>query len=255
MNESGEHFELLRARYARSLGEKQESLSRAWAAFAGAPSDATVRSILQQQLHRLCGSAQAYGHARLGSMACAADSTMRQWQALTVSLRETPATLLDRMEVPVQSVLDCLGEARAEESQRVPATVFAALRLVLVEDDPEQAPSIGAELEARGCVVRHEKGSDLLWQTMTLWPCHAVVLDCWLAGETATKVAALLRREPRFAQVALICFTAEREPRILRAALEAGCDALVTKAEGIDRLLEVIRECVARPDRIGRTIT
>lgn len=255
MNESGEHFELLRARYARSLGDKQEALNRAWVEFVGAPSDAAVRSALQQQLHRLCGSAQAYGHERLGSRACTADSMMRQWQALTASFRETPATLVDRLEVPVQSVLECLGEARAEEIQRVPATLSAALRLVLVEDDPEQAPSICAELEARGCVVRHEKGSDLLWQTMTLWPCHAVVLDYGLSGETAVEVAALLRREPRFEQVALICFTVEREPKILRAALEAGCDALVTKTEGIDRLLDVIRECVARPDRSGRTIS
>jgi CheY-like chemotaxis protein len=250
MNESGERFELLRSRYASSLADKHEALTHAWAAFASAPSDAVARTTLQQQLHRLCGSAHAYGYARLGDQACAADSLMRQWEASMPSLRGAPADLVSRMDAPVQALLVGLGEERTDAGERQLAEP-ASLRLILVEDDPGQALLIGAELEARGCTVRCESSADLLWQAMTLWPCHAVVLDYWLRGETAAEVVANLRREPRFARVAVVCFSIERDAQVLRAVTEAGCDALVAKSEGSACLLDVIRACVARADRSG----
>ena len=49
MNESSERMDLLRARYAGSLGEKQRALGQAWGAFAAMPSDAATRVALQQQ--------------------------------------------------------------------------------------------------------------------------------------------------------------------------------------------------------------
>jgi CheY-like chemotaxis protein len=254
MNESSERFELLRSRYASSLADKHRHLARAWAAFVAAVADAATRIDLQQQLHRLCGSAHAYGYGRLGDHACAADNLMRQWEASSPALRIAPADLLDRLAAPMQAVLAELGQAHADALEGEAAAESVALRVLLVEDDPGQALAISAQLEERGCVVRSEAGADLLWQALTLWPCHAVVLDYWLRGETATDAVATLRREPRFAQIALVCFSVERDPQILRAVLDAGCDAVVAKAEGTDRLLDVVRDCVARPDRSGRLI-
>jgi DNA-binding NarL/FixJ family response regulator len=59
-----------------------------------------------------------------------------------------------------------------------------------------------------------------------------------------TNVAIALRREPRFARIALVCYSIERDPQILRAVRKAGCDAVVAKDDGVERLLESLRTSV-----------
>ncbi|MEO7324864.1 MAG: response regulator [Dokdonella sp.] len=251
MNESSERFDLLRQRYAGLLSEKQRVMTQAWAAFAAMPSDAGARGELQQQLHRLCGSAQAYGYADLGKHACSADSLLRRWEGLLPALRDAPTDLAERLNAPIQAMLAGFDETRIGAAEHASDPPPGALRVLLIEDDLVQAVMIGAKLEAHGCKVRCESGTDLLWQTLILWPCHAIVIDYWLRGETATEVVANLRREPRFARLALVCYSVESDPQVLRAVTEAGCDALVAKSEGSARLFGVIRACVARADRSG----
>jgi CheY-like chemotaxis protein len=253
MNDSSTRFEWLRRRYADSMAAKQEALSQAWSAFGAKPGDTQARADLQQQLHRLCGSAHAYGYAHLGDDACSADSLMRSWESASPSLRDAPADLIRRLDAPVAAVLAGLAVADVPIAAQGVDPQLSALRVLLVEDDSGQSAIICAELEARGCEIRRESGTDLLWQTLTLWSCHAVVIDYWLRGETAIDVVAALRREPRFARVALVCFSVERDPQVLRAVLDAGCDALAAKSDGSARLFDVIRACVARTDRSGPT--
>lgn len=252
MIDSSQRFDDLRARYAGSLKRKQQALGVAWREFVAAPEEDGLRRELQLQIHRLAGSALAYGYERIGESARVADGLLHGWDALAPSLRGDPQELADRLAEPMYTLLDDLELASREDAPGA-AAKDKNLRVLLIEDDPGQAMLIGAQLEARGCAVRFERGADTLWQTLALWPCHAVVLDYWLRGETAAEVAATLRREPQFAHVALVCFSIERDQHVLRAALDAGCDAALGKAEGPDRLLALIRECVARPDRSGIT--
>lgn len=249
MIDSSQRFDDLRARYASSLKRKQQALAVAWREFSAAPDEDGLRRDLQLQIHRLAGSALAYGYERIGESARAADSLLHGWEALAPALRGAPQELVRRLDAPLQILLNDLEGAIREDAQHAPPD--SKLRVLLVEDDPGQAVLIGAQLDVRGCDVRIERDADALWQALTLWPCHAVVLDYWLRGETAAEVAAMLRRESQFAHIALICFSIERDQQVLRAALDAGCDAALGKAEGPDRLLAVIRECVARPDRSG----
>lgn len=250
MDESRQRFELLRARYAASLAHKHETLAQAWHHFRAQPQEDAARRELQQQIHRLCGSAPAYGYERLGESARVADKLMRDWEMTAPSLRDAPGDLSVRLSAPLQTVLDDLDEASAQAD--VPQSVAESrLRVLLVEDDPGQAMLNAVQLETLGCVVRRESSADGLWETLLMWPCHAVVLDYWLRGETADEVAAMLRREPRFQSIALVCFTAERDAHVLRAAIDAGCDAALRKDEGTRRLYDVLRECVARADRGG----
>lgn len=69
----------------------------------------------------------------------------------------------------------------------------------------------------------------MLLKILTTWPCQAVELDYWLRGESADESALTLRREPRFASIALICYGQERDHYILHSALAAGCDAAIGK--------------------------
>ncbi|WP_300616044.1 response regulator [Dokdonella sp.] len=251
MTDSSRRFDDLRARYAASLQRKRDALASAWNAFAAAPGDDGLRRDVQTHTHRLAGSAPAYGYERLGEAARTTDVALHEWERLAVALRGEAHELRARLEEPMRRLLDELDRTIREETPSAPAD--SSLRVLLIEDDPGQAVLIGAQLEARGAVVRFERGADALWQALALWPCHAVVLDYWLRGETAAEIARMLRREPHFAHIALVCFSIERDGQVLRAALDAGCDAALGKAEGPDRLLAVIRECVARPDRSGAT--
>lgn len=238
-------LQLLRERYAASLGPKRAALAQAWQAFAADPRDAAARRELSMQLHRLCGSAGAYGYADIGASACAADRLVGEHGGIA----EFDAGQIQRCDDEVGEVLAALDRACVEVAR---ARDQAPLRVLVVEDDPAQAALTATWLQARGAEVRVELHADALGQRLEEWPCEAVVLDHWLRGETATEVVAALRRLPRNARIALVCFSVERDPHVLRALLQAGCDAVVAKDEGHQALWSMVLECVARPDRSGR---
>lgn len=242
----------LRKRYAASLQQKHEQLSEAWRVFADAPGSADARREIQTQIHRLAGSASSYGYEDIGERARAADRVLNEFERSASVTDAQTAALAAQLDEPVRQVLAEIDRTIREDPQAAPAESDSRLRVLLIEDDPGQAVLIGAQLEARGCVVRMERGADALWQALALWPCHAIVLDYWLRGETATDIVPLLRREPRFAHIALVCSSIRNDERLRREAIASGCDDAVGKAEGPDRLLAVLRANVARPDRSGR---
>jgi len=235
-------LQLLRERYASSLGQKRAALSQAWQAFAAAPRDAALRRELSMQLHRLCGSAGAYGYAEIGENACAADRLVGEHGGIA----EFDAAQLRRCAMEVEAVLAALDQASAASQAQA-----HALRVMLVEDDPAQAALTATWLQARGARVHVETHADALGQRLEEWPCEVVVLDHWLRGETAIEVASALRRAPHHARIALVCFSVERNAQVRRALLQAGCDAVVAKDDGHEALWSAIRECLARPDRGG----
>lgn len=244
MTDSDHRLELLHRRYAHSLREKSAALAEAWRMFAADPSDAACARELSMQVHRLCGSAAAYGFRRLGESACVADRIIAG--ELAASERPDGDALVRRLATSVQDVLGELAAASATARTASTAQEARDLNVVLVEDDPAQASLTAAELEARGCSVLVQSDADRLWQSLARWPCDAIVLDYWLRTETATEIALSLRREPQFARIALICYSAERDPRILRAVAEAGCDAVVAKHDGVGRLLDSLRASIER---------
>ena len=244
MTDTDHRLELLHQRYAHSLRAKGAALADAWRMFAADPADAACTRELSMQVHRLCGSAAAYGYRRLGECACAADRLIAD--GLAAPERAGGDALVRRFATSVQDVLGELAAASASVRSASIAEDARDLHVVLVEDDPAQASLTAAELEARGCSVLVQSDADRLWQSLARWPCDAVVLDYWLRAETATEIALSLRREPQFARIALICYSVERDPQILRAVRQAGCDAVVAKDDGVGRLLESMRASIER---------
>lgn len=243
----------LRRSYAASLRQKHEQLDAAWNAFAATPVADDARREVSTQIHRLAGSASAYGYERIGECARAADRLLNEFERTPPAARPSVDVLAQRLVVPVQQLLDEIDLTIRSKPPPVAAPdIDTRLRVLLIEDDPGQAMLIGAQLEARGCVVRVERGTDGLWQALALWPCHAIVLDYWLRGETAADIVPLLRSEPRFAHIALVCSSLRNDERLRRDAIAVGCDDAVGKAEGPDRLLDVLRVNVARADRSAR---
>jgi CheY-like chemotaxis protein len=249
MTDTDDRLERLHQRYANSLRAKSAALADAWRAFAASPDDAACARELSMQVHRLCGSAAAYGYRRLGDSACAADRLIGA--ELASAKCAHGEALVRRFASCVQDVLGELAAASATVQSAPPAGAARNLRVVLVEDDPAQASLTAAELEARGCCVQVEDSGDRLWQTLVLQPCDAVVLDYWLHAETAAEIATALRREPQFATIALVCYSVERDEQVLRAVLAAGCDAVVGKDDGADRLFAAASAAVTLTRRRG----
>jgi hypothetical protein len=113
MTESRQRSDLLHARYAQSLASKHAMLTKAWRAFADTAGAANGDE-LQQQVHRLAGSAPAYGYAGLGSLARDVDSRFAEWDSALSNLRGSPADFARCLAAPMQALLDCLAALAAD---------------------------------------------------------------------------------------------------------------------------------------------
>ena len=115
MMDSSERFELLRVRYAQSLPSKYAALSGAWHAFEAARDEASGRE-LQTMVHRLAGSAPAYGYALLGELASAIDGEFTEWENGAPEGGSGLPALAHRIAAPMQALLDRLGALAAAVS-------------------------------------------------------------------------------------------------------------------------------------------
>lgn len=94
-----DRFEELKQHYAQALPQKADQIDAAWKRFVIDPASVDARIELHQTVHRLSGSAAAYGFEELGDLARAVDSVFSDWLAqpefdrppLTASLRTLSA--------------------------------------------------------------------------------------------------------------------------------------------------------------------
>lgn len=113
MSDSSQRFELLRASYAQSLASKYSALESTWHEFAASPDAALLRE-LHVLVHRLVGSAPAYGYARIGDLARAADTQIAEWDELQNSSRESIDVLAKNLARTMRALLDALEQAASE---------------------------------------------------------------------------------------------------------------------------------------------
>ncbi|HNR92241.1 MAG TPA: Hpt domain-containing protein [Dokdonella sp.] len=232
----------LRERYQGSLPEKRELLQRTWVNFREQPGSDATRDELCTLLHRLAGSASSYGYARLGAAARAADDCIATFP--------DSADLVGELAPHVDAVLAQLSAA----IDATDAVVERGLRVILVEDDLEQALMTRAGLEGLGCEVMHIQRVESFRQAAAAWPCDAIVIDYHLGTHTAHDILDLVREEPGFTRTVLICYSSEEDATIRRRLSERGCDACLCKREPVRRLHAVLRDCVEarrREERCG----
>lgn len=107
-------LQLLHERYTASLVHKRAALADAWQAFAANPRDRALRLELSMQLHRLSGSAGAYGYEAIGTAASEADGVVGEHGGIA----DFDRAQLDRCGDLVLAVLRALE--RAESGTRPP---------------------------------------------------------------------------------------------------------------------------------------
>lgn len=240
-----QRLSLLRERYEASLPSKRAALEVAWTAFEAAPGHAEARAELRTLLHRLAGSAPAYGHKALGEAAATACARLG---ARAVEHDPREGNLAHALAPLVRSVLhqfDGLVHDALRASEARARSARPTLRLLLLEDDDEQAAAIEAALVAHGCAIRRVAQVEALWETITTWPCDALLIDYWLGSETAESIVHLLRSEPSFAATALVCLTVETDAARLRGMLERGCDRVLSKREPAQSIVDAVESAMA----------
>jgi hypothetical protein len=100
-------MEELRQRYAQSLPQKGRDLERLWQAFAATPERRALTE-LHQQVHRLSGSAPAYGFDDVGALAQPIDATISEWLGANLSGR-TIEELAGAIEPRVRALVAALA--------------------------------------------------------------------------------------------------------------------------------------------------
>lgn len=102
-----DRLEELRRHYAESLPAKGAELVSAWQAFHADPASGVAA--LHQAVHRLAGSAPAYGFDDIGTIAQRADAVFSEWLGLSASLRAPPATLIEPLEPRIAALVAVLA--------------------------------------------------------------------------------------------------------------------------------------------------
>lgn len=95
-------LEELRQRYAESFPAKATELAAAWQAFL--VDSAAGFAALHQSVHRLAGSASAYGFEELGVIAQRADDVLAKWS----DVEALPVTLTEQLEPHVTALVAAL---------------------------------------------------------------------------------------------------------------------------------------------------
>lgn len=106
-------LEELRLRYLNSLAQKAQDLG---AQFERLSANAHERSLLvelHQQVHRLAGSAPAYGFDEIGALARPVDVRLAEWLRGDESARDAPEALVAQLSEPVANLIRALQRAQA----------------------------------------------------------------------------------------------------------------------------------------------
>lgn len=242
------------ARFRATLPDKLRELALAWERWLAAPEAASAKEALQLLVHRLAGSAPAYGFSDLGRHAFRVDERLGEWDAEIAPLRIPLDQLCRELGGSVEMLLRALGRASRDgggeaRAPRARDERGAPLYVVLVEDDPQQAEQWREALSAHGLRVRAVLDPQAMIAEMVLERPDILVIDYWLAGITGTEVSRSLLDTPEFASVPRVCLTVDAGPLPRQVAMDAGFAAVLRKTVSPADLADVLRQVVAASHR------
>ena len=152
------------------------------------------------------------------------------------------------VSLPVEAAPE--GISALSEEDRVNAAEFRGLRLLLVEDDPENLEVEQTLLEEAGFLVdAAENGEDGVELLAASGPGHyaAVLMDIEMPVKNGYDSAKLIRslRNPELAGVPIIALTAKAFSEDIAAAREAGMNGHIAKPINMKTVLETLNEVLS----------
>lgn len=104
-------LEELRLRYLHSLAQKGRDLESQWQRLQAQSQDRSLLVELHQLVHRLSGSAPAYGFDDIGALARPVDLRIAEWLRSDSAGREHTEQLVQGLAAPVAALIQSLFDA------------------------------------------------------------------------------------------------------------------------------------------------
>ena len=117
-----------------------------------------------------------------------------------------------------------------------------AKKIVIVEDEPAAADLFEEMLRINQYkVIKTHSGGGALSIIQNEMP-DAVLLDIMMPDISGIEVLRYMRREPRLRQIPVVIVSAKALPSDIRAGMEAGATAYLTKPVGLDELRQTVKD-------------
>lgn len=123
-------------------------------------------------------------------------------------------------------------------------------RILLVEDDPEQAAFVVSVLEGAGYVVRVCGDAMCVEERLASFPPDLILLDVNLPSGSGVDIAGYLRQRESYAAVPIIFLTAADDPLTEIEAIEAGGDDYLRKPVSRQLLLTSVGARLKRASQL-----
>lgn len=236
-------------RYRAGLAEKLSELALAWERWLAAPDDLAAKQSFQVLVHRLAGSAPAYGFTDVGRCAQRLDERLVGWDGDVRALRPPLNVLCHELAAPAEALMRTLGRAAREPVPVANAggagpAAGRPLYVLLVDDETEQAAIWREALSAHGLRVRAVATRAALEAELVVECPDVLLIDYWLESETAVDLVRWLRNMPEFVDVPRVCLTADEGPLPRQTAMDAGFSAVLRKTVDPQDLADVLRQLV-----------
>lgn len=123
------------------------------------------------------------------------------------------------------------------------------MQTLVVDDTPVNVKLITALLKANGFVVTVATSGEAALELVSTTAFGLMLLDLRLPGIDGLTVARTVRSSPRHPQPVIVAVTASAMKTDVAAALEAGCDAFVSKPINTRTLIPLLSDLLARGRR------
>lgn len=120
---------------------------------------------------------------------------------------------------------------------------------LVVDDTPANVKLVTALLKANGFVVTIATSGEAALDLVKTTGFALLLLDLRLPGIDGLTVARTVRSSARHPQPVIVAVTASAMKTDVAAALEAGCDAFVSKPINTRTLIPLLRDLLARGRR------
>jgi two-component system CheB/CheR fusion protein len=137
-----------------------------------------------------------------------------------------------------------LPVATGESSSRLPAldqtASVSGLKLLIVDDEPDQLFSLGELLETEGARVERSNSAEQAFELATVGQFDAIVSDISMPGRDGYWLANQLRQDARTRDIAVVAMSGIARVADRARAIDAGFDGMVGKPFDPDTLQSAI---------------
>jgi CheY-like chemotaxis protein len=205
---------------------------------------------LDQPLHKLAGSAGAYGFVRLGEAARQADGLIADALAASTdsaTAASAPLRQLGSVLREIDELFDSeIGGSSAADNAGGCVASTSGLQVLLVDDDVELAAVLCEQLCREGIQVSVVHDGAAMHRALAATRPDVLLLDYWLQAETGAELASSVHALADYANLPTLCLTTDHSDHTRQCALAAGVLAVVDKALPSAELARKLRQLAQR---------